>query len=47
MENVPKWKQEIQEIEPEKPITLVGTKGDLPYVKGESITYQMMRDLKN
>ena len=34
LENVPKWKQEIQEIEPEKPIALVRTKEDLEYVGG-------------
>ena len=47
LENVPKWKQEIQEIEPGKPIALVLTKDDLPYVDGESVTDQMMIDLKN
>ena len=47
MENVSKWKQEIQEIEPEKPIVLVLTKADLPFVSGKSVTVEMMKEMQN
>ena len=47
LENVYNWKEDIQKIEPEKPIALVLTKKDLAYINGESVNEDMIKDLKN
>ena len=43
LESVAKWKAEIQEIEPEKPIALILTKSDLADVIDDAIEFDTIK----
>ena len=47
LENVPKWRREIQEIEPAKPIALIVTKWDIAHADGKTVDDRMIRGMKN
>ena len=43
-DNVSRWKQEIQEVEPEKPIILAMTKIDLADMTEDPVTLKELKD---
>ena len=44
LESVARWKAEIQEIEPEKPITLILTKSDLAEFIDDAVTFTTIKE---